>query len=381
MMHILLVATVIIGVLYVVLLLAYRIGWGKQRTFIVDDGYTPKYKLSVIVPARNEADNIAKCIDALLAQQYPKHLYEIIVVDDSSEDDTAAIVDAYISEQVRCIRMAEQPLQNGATVAYKKAALSAGIAMADGDYIVTTDADCVAPDEWLMNIDALCQRDKPVMIVAPVVFADERSVVGIFQQLDFMSMQGITAATHALKLGNMSNGANLVFSKAAFDAVGGYQGIDHLATGDDYLLMVKMNLQYPKGISYLKSKAATVSTPPQPNWSSFFAQRVRWASKSGKYSDPPLTSVLVLVYLFNIALLVVGIACCMGALGWGHMLIMLAAKTIVELFFLYPVAGFFGRRGLLVFFPLMQPLHIGYIVFAGLMGFVGGYKWKGRNVR
>jgi len=361
--------------LYVVLMLLYRKGWKEQEEFILTTGYTPKTKISIIIPARNEEDNIGKCLEAILQQDYPKDLFEVIVVDDHSTDNTVGVISAYTkSANVKCIKLADYPTEK--IVAYKKKALSIGISNSDGELIITTDADCCMDKLWLRHIAAKYEQDNPIMIVAPVDFTSNNSFVQIFQSLDFMSMQGITVASNKLGLGNMSNGANLAFTRNAYVAVDGYNGIDHLASGDDYLLMMKLKKKHPSQISYLKTKEAIVRTLPQPTWGSFLQQRIRWASKSGKYNDSRLTMILMLVYLVNLSLFLLAVAC-----NFVFVIELLAAKTIAELYYLYPVAGFFNKRRQLLAFPLLQPLHVVYIVLAGFLGFVGVYKWKGRIVR
>lgn len=366
---------------YVLLMFLYGMGWARQHEFLLPAGYKPVTFISVIIPARNECRNIGACIDAVLKQNYPRDLYEVIVVDDHSDDGTAVIVEGYKDINVRCIRLADHMADGIKINSYKKAAIAAGIDASRGTLIVTTDADCVAPAEWLINIAAKYEQQNPVMIVAPVIYSADRSIVHVFQLIDFMSMQGITAAALALKLGNMSNGANLAFSKAAYLQAGGYGGIDHLASGDDYLLMMKLNKLFSGRIAYLKSHDAIVATTPQPDWRSFIQQRIRWASKSGKYDDRRLTAILVFVYLFNLSFLVLVVAgifdhslfCIAGA--------MIVVKIIAEFIYLVPVAKFFNRGWVLKYFPFLQPLHILYIVSAGFLGFIGGYEWKGRQVR
>jgi len=366
---------------YIWLMIAYRKGWAMQKEHKLYKNYVPQTKISVIIPARNEAANIGACMAALLKQQYPEHLYEVIIVDDHSEDETAAIVANYKDIRVKCLRLADYIPAGSVVNAYKKAAIATGIAHSFGELIVTTDADCIAPEGWLRHIAALYEEQQPVMIVAPVMYNANHTLVQVFQQIDFMSMQGITAAAHKLKLGNMSNGANLSFSKAAFEHVGGYDGIQHLASGDDYLLMMKLNNYAPNSISYLKSAHATVSTSPQPNWRSFLQQRIRWASKSGKYDDNRLTMILMLVYFFNFLFFILSIG-----VFFSHSTLYIVAcifmvKVLVELAFLIPVARFFGKSYVLWYFPFLQPLHISYIVVAGFLGFVGDYEWKGRRVK
>jgi cellulose synthase/poly-beta-1,6-N-acetylglucosamine synthase-like glycosyltransferase len=221
----------------------------------------------------------------------------------------------------------------------------------------------------------------PIALHLLVIFTTDDSVVQTFQLIDFMSMQGITAAAHRLGLGNMSNGANFTFSKDAYIKAGGYSGVDQLASGDDYLLMMKLNKMEPGRVSYLKTREAIITTTPQPDWRSFLQQRIRWASKSGKYDDRRLTLILLLVYLFNVSFFVVFAAGFYDAIMFKWLAGMFVIKVFAEIIFLRPVAKFFGKEFAVKYLPVLQPIHILYIVVAGLFGFVGRYEWKGRRVR
>ncbi len=380
-MNIVLISCILLTVAYATLMIMYRRGWLLQSEFTVPPNYEPATRITVVIPARNEAANIGPCIESVLAQIYSSYLLEVIVVDDHSEDNTAAIAAEYTDRNVRCISLSDHLKDNEPTHAYKKAAISAGIAQAAGELIVTTDADCTAPNMWLRYIAARYEQTGADMIVAPVQYKARNTILQLFQLIDFMSMQGITAAAHALKLGNMSNGANLAFRKAAFKEVGGYEGINHLASGDDYLLMMKIHKQNPASISYLKSNLATVTTPAQPDWQSFLQQRIRWASKSGKYNDTRLTLVLLLVYAFNMMVLLLSLSSFFHPALQFTAAVVVAVKIFAEYYYLQPVAHFFGQDRALWYFPFLQPLHVIYIVLAGFLGFVGVYEWKGRKVK
>jgi cellulose synthase/poly-beta-1,6-N-acetylglucosamine synthase-like glycosyltransferase len=380
-MLIILVIIWVITLSYVALMLVYWFGWNMQPKFVLKEGFIPKTRISIIIPARNEEGTISACIRSILKNNYPSGLLEIIVIDDHSEDNTAAIVRNHALPNVKCLRMADYLKEGEVLNAYKKKAIEIGIANSSGELIITTDADCIAPKEWLNHIAAKFEHEHPVMIVGPVSFTNNGNMVERFQDIDFMSMQGITGAAHRLGLGNMSNGANLAFSRSAFQHVKGYDGIDHLASGDDFLLMVKMKKAFPDQIAYLKSRQAIVTTSPQPDWLSLLQQRIRWASKSGKYNDPKLTLILLLVYIFNLLFLVLFIA----GLSDINFMILLSGifiiKTVVEAFYLFPVAIFFRKSQQLFLFPLLQPFHILYVIIAGFLGFIGVYKWKGRRVK
>jgi cellulose synthase/poly-beta-1,6-N-acetylglucosamine synthase-like glycosyltransferase len=157
--------------------------------------------------------------------------------------------------------------------------------------------------------------------------------------------------------------------------------VDHIASGDDMLLMHKLYKQYPNEVHYCKAADSIVLTEPVETVAAFFRQRIRWASKADKYDDKRIFAVLLLVYLLNVWLLVLAISCFFISNNLQLLLLALGIKTIAELFFLFPVARFFQKQQLLVWFPLAQPFHIVYTVIAGWLGKFGNYEWKGRTVR
>lgn len=370
---IILYITVGLLVTYSVLILFYRAGWNELNLFLPPTRQST-ISISVIVPARNEEENIERLLTSLAGQSYPKSQFEVILVDDHSADNTIEIAKGF--EFVKII-----PLHAERINSYKKKAIETGIAAAAGDLVVTTDADCVAPQNWLQTIAAFKEQTNPVFIAAPVVVDCNSSVVQIFQALDFMVLQGITAAAVQKRFHNMCNGANLAYEKKIFHEVNGFNGIDHIASGDDLLLMQKIAEQMPGKISYLLSKDAIVSTQAAKTWKEFFNQRIRWASKATNYNEIKIFSALFIVYFFNCSLLALFIACFWNKGLWLGFIGVLLAKIIIELIFIYPVARFYDKQDLLKWFPLFQPLHILYTIIAGWLGTFGSFEWKGRRVK
>jgi cellulose synthase/poly-beta-1,6-N-acetylglucosamine synthase-like glycosyltransferase len=372
----------ILTIMYAVILMAYRFWFGKMQLFQFNqiEALSPgqsSTQFTVIIPARNEAANIKACVDSILAQDYPADAFEIIVIDDFSEDDTAFIVTALSQQysQVRLIQLADH-CKEGETLAYKKKAIEIAVAEAKGDWILTTDADCIVPKKWLLLYNAYIQEHQPCFVAAPVMFIKTAGILNQFQVLDFLALQGITAAAVGAGKHSMSNGANLGFEKTAFIAVGGYQGVDHIASGDDMFLMHKMKQTLHKPVGYLFHPDAIVLTAAMDTWKSFIMQRIRWASKARYYDDRSITMVLTLVYFFNLSFVLLAF---MGS--WSTLLIALAFKTFFELFFLDPVAKFFRLQPELKHFVLYQPIHIVYNIAAGLFGQLKTYSWKGRKVK
>ncbi len=351
-----------------------------MRPFVAS-GKTPITKFTIVIPARNEAANIEACIGGILAQNYPTHLFEIIVVDDFSEDETANIV-ASLALQHNNVRLLQLKdfTKNENLVAYKKRAIEIAIGQANGDWIVTTDADCSGTNKWLATYDAYIQENDCVMVAAPVAYTNTGSFLSVFQVLDFISLQGITAAAVASGSHTLCNGANLCYSKNAFESVGKFSGIDHLPSGDDMLLMHKMKKSYPGKIGYLFTQDAVVTTAPSATLGLFIQQRIRWASKAYGYQDKIIFWILLLVYLVNASLLVYLPICIAQTGNINNWLLLIGCKTLIEIPFMYASATFFKQQKLLVWFTFMQPFHMVYTVVAGWFGTFGSYKWKGRTV-
>ena len=366
-------------IIAVALLLPYRfIIRRANRQLIFMQRFTASQvsadKASIIIAARNEETHIGPCLESLLAQDFPREQMEIIVVDDQSVDQTAAVVSSYADRGIRLISLGKDEAFG------KKAAIARGIAAATHGIIITTDADCSYSNKWLNTLLSYREKMNAVFVAAPVQFRKEINLLDRFQSLDFMALQGITAAGVSSKYLNMCNGANLLYAKEAFLQVRGFEGIDHIASGDDMLLMEKIDRAFPGGVAYCFSEDAIVVTEPAASWAAFIQQRIRWSSKAKNYTSIFTKLTLLLVYLVNaavVSLLLAGIFD-FQLLKYGLLLTLM--KTIVELPFMIRIARFFNKSALIAWFIPIQPLHALYTIVAGTFGLFSKYRWKGREV-
>ena len=366
--------------LYSWLIIYYWLSWRSIPDYI-PSAALPKTKISVIIPARNEEENILSCLKSVCNQVYPVELLQIIAVDDCSTDKTWELLQNFFPAETELFSLRLTEVKDTDFSAHKKRAIQSGISVARGELIVITDADCNHLPDWLRTIALFYEERKPAFIAAPVVYNIDASILQVFQAMDFMILQGITGAVVYKKTMNMCNGANLAYKKDVFIKVNGFEGIDHIASGDDMLLMHKIAKKHPDKIHYLKSKQAIVSTRPMKTWRAFFEQRIRWASKAKHYRDKRIILVLLLVYLFNLSFLALAIAGFFCHSYWLYLAGLWLAKTIVELPFVYAVASFFSKQSLVKYFFFFQPLHIFYTIVSGLFGQFGRYEWKGRRVK
>jgi cellulose synthase/poly-beta-1,6-N-acetylglucosamine synthase-like glycosyltransferase len=343
--------------------------------------------VSIIIAARNEEMNIVQCIKSLIAQTYPENKFEIIITDDHSTDQTVSIIKSFQKENIYVIHLAGF-VQNKILNSYKKKSIETALQFAKGEFIVTTDADCIAPQKWLETLVSFYKEKAPVFVAMPVVFYAPspkdsflKRFFKNFQSLDFMTLQGITGAAVYKKFHSMCNGANLAYEKKVFYEVNGFDEINDIASGDDMLLMHKIQKVYPDRIMFLKSPEVIVQTQPAATLKDFMNQRIRWASKADKYTDKKIIAVLLLVYVLNAWIFILGISSFFITKAFYIFLAAVAIKIIVELIFLHPVAKFFGRQKLLWWFVPAQLFHVLYTLIAGWLGKFGSYKWKGRKVK
>ena len=371
---------VVLLLLYCCLIFVYAKWYSTIVPFEIRDTYTPSYTFSVIIPARNEAKNIANCINSICANNYPTHLYEIIVVDDYSEDETSSIVKQLqqLYSNLKLVELCEV-LGDTNLNSYKKKSIEIGIANAVNEFIVSTDADCIVPKNWLMYFDGYLQKTKAVFVAAPVEFIKENSLLNDFQYIDFLAMQSITAAAVTKGFQTMCNGANMAYSRDVFYQVEGFKNIDNIASGDDMLLMQKVKAKFPLQVGYLFAKEAVVKTPSAATVTEFLNQRIRWASKSKNYKDLNVLLVLLLVYLLNISLAFGFIIGLFSISLLVKIFLLIVLKSAIEFYFLHKAKNLFSGFSYLKFLAL-QPFHIVYIILAGWLGYFKKYEWKGRKV-
>ncbi len=370
------IIVVILTLVYTLLVLYMRKGWNRLGISRILSA--PTRSVAVIIAARNEEENIGRTIECLLNQDFPKHLLEIIIVDDHSDDRTSEIVGSYAEHDVRLIQWNDSDKLNS----YKKKAISKAIETCKSEIIVTTDADCRMGTQWLRTVVGYFEQQDLYLLSSPVVYSEERSFFERLQTLEFLYLIGLGAAGIGNRHPTTCNGANLAYRKDIFFALEGFNGIDDLASGDDELFLHKVAEKYAGRIGFCKSRDAVVYTDAKVDMKAFISQRKRWASKSTRYKNKAVVTLGILIWLYNLALLgtfIFGVFVSSSYLTL--FAISLVIKMGVEFIFLKPLVAFANRRELLQYLPLLTPLHVVYLVYIGFLGNIGKYDWKGRQVK
>lgn len=323
--------------------------------------------VSVIIPIRNEAKYLAECIEGILSQDYPVTHYEVIMVDDHSEDGSQEIIKEYEALGVKYLRLEEG-------IYGKKAALQKGIAESQGEIIMTTDGDTKRGSGWLRSMVSYFQEG--VGMVSGPVRLTGTSAFEEMQALEFAGLIALGAGMIAAQSPSLCNGANLAYLHSAFKAVNGFENIDHIASGDDELLLHKIHRQTKYKIVFAKTTEAIVSTPAQPSLKVFLFQRLRWVSKSTLYPNRWITFNLIMAYSANLAIII----SLFSDLRWFGLLI--AVKIICEGYILLKATHFLQQKQIARWLVIEQFLHIAYVLWIGIYAQIRKqYIWKGRKVK
>ena len=333
--------------------------------------------ITVIIPVRNEAANLPHLLADLNAQTYPN--FSVIIADDASTDTTAALALAYVP--VARYPLSVFTLANDPTVASpKKRAITQSIARTNSELIVTTDGDCRVGPHWLGAFADFYGQTGAQLISGPVAFTTNSTVFGSLQTVEFASLIGAGAATMAMGLPTMCNGANLCYRKAVFEAVNGFAGVDHVASGDDELLMHKIAERHPKGVYFLKNQAVIVETAAHSSVGTFYQQRKRWAGKWRTYTSVLPSLLAVFVFLSNMTPVVaVGLWLAGGLSGLATAGIV-GLKLVPEFIYLQTILTFLQKKRAIAWIPLTQLVYPFYVLFFGLAAQKPGIVWKGRKL-
>ena len=372
-----LVIAVIILLLYLFLIGKFAFAIDKVTVFKLDDS-PAKTTFTVIIPFRNEAENLPALLNSIAELNYQNSLFEIILVNDDSEDISKEIVSKFMSTSALDITLIENERQSNSP---KKDAISSAIKISKYDWIITTDADCVLPKYWLDSLDVFVQQNDVKMVVGPVTYHQVNGFLQHFQLLDFLSLTGSTIAGFGINKPFLCNGANLGYKRSFFNDINGFEGNDTIASGDDIFLMEKALKTDKNSVKYLKSKQATVQTLAQPNFKSLLAQRIRWANKTSNYNNNFAKLVGLLVLLANSVVVIGFVLVALGLFQFKTFTYLFLLKLLIDFLLIYKTSVFFSKEQALKYYLPSSLLYPFFSVYVAVVGSFSTYKWKNRRFK
>lgn len=365
------------GAIYAATILLFWLGWRRVKRKTPSGSSVGTTKVSIVIAVRNEENRIKDLLEDLNKLDQSNVACEVIFANDHSEDKTRELLTAWCTSASIGAKVVDVVQEK----AGKKAALTVGIENAIGDWVLVTDADCRIHPNWLERIRPHFEDQSLEMLVMPVRFQDGKGMLHAFQQLELIAMVGSAGGSLGWNKPLLANGANLAFRKKAFEQVNGFEGVDHLASGDDVFLLHKFGQKNSKKVRFVHHPEIIVSTEAAGSWHTFFKQRLRWAGKSLAYRDSWTITVSFIVFGSNLMLLV-GLA-----FSWVHLKVLwalgisFALKCIIDFIFLFLVASDLRCKRSMWWFLPEELLYSFYVVIISVWSFLTGTTWKGRKIK
>lgn len=341
--------------------------WNYKKSFV-----------SVIIPFRNEENNLPENVSSIQNVVFNPDKLEILYVNDNSTDNSIEVLRSSInSDNIKIISVPNEYSPN----AHKKRAIRYGIENSKGDIIVTSDADCTYHQNWLNAL--LSNMDEETGFVSgPVKFKSEDKFFLQLQQLEFAGLVIVGAGLIGSGSPTICNAANIAYRKQAFDEVKGFNDNLNISSGDDEFLMQKIAKSEKYYVRFSLNPDSFVETSANKSLNEFYHQRKRWASKGLFYNSKILILRLILIFLFFLSIILLPITSVwFGKLSLYLFLISFLAKMIYEYLLLLKGKLVFFNNLTFKHFLIAEILHIPYILIAGISGLFGNYLWKERKVR
>jgi len=361
----------IIFLLYVILILRYKIGWGLNSSSnnIVDVYPT----VSIIIALRNEESRVERLIQQLESQKYPEEHFNIICVNDHSTDNTLEMLRKNNNNNLIVLDMKDDEFG-------KKDAILKGVEKSTSEIVITTDADCDFSIYWVQTIVSYFQDNDVKLVSGPVKFDKKVGIFNNLQSLEFYSLIGAGAGAIGISNPIFCNAANMAFRrKVFFDCSKSLN--KQIASGDDVFLLHAIKKLYPKGISFALDNRALVTTLPVKNIASFFNQRKRWSGKSIFYKDINTLYVSFLVFFTNLFLIYFLVLSFFDHISFVYFIFFYILKSTIDILFLFPVLNFLKRTDLVKWIFPFELFYSFYVVLISIISIFSSYKWKGRTYK
>jgi poly-beta-1,6-N-acetyl-D-glucosamine synthase len=326
--------------------------------------------ISVIVAFRNEAHNLESLLNSLLKQKYSAD-FEIILVNDHSDDNFIEVLAGFNDERIKVYSL-PQNLEG------KKQALRFAVSKSVAKVLLFTDADCLLSENWITVMMSQLKSQNLKMLCGPVEFEKNNGFFSELFMLEFQSLTGSGASGFFINKPFMCNGANYAVTRKVFNEASKHFN-DKYSSGDDVFLLHYISKNHKAG--FCKNAEAIVKTRAPENLKGFFDQRIRWASKTTGYRDWFSIFTAAVTFIMS-GLLIFLLVLTLLDEDYLHLLILtILAKSVVDAIFMIPVASFYKKVYLLLWFPLLQILYPFYAASTAFLSLIYKPYWKGRRIK
>lgn len=350
--------------LYLICIAAFTFGLFNLKERFHSINKNNLVKVSVLIAARNEEKNIEKLLESLKKQSFPKELFEVIIVNDHSTDNTDEIINDFINKNKELEVKLLKAEKKG-----KKHAISQALHTAINELVIVTDADCVLNDLWIESIVGFYQEEKCKMILAPVLLSPAENLFEKMQVLEHLSLIGSTAGSASIGFPVMCNGANMAYERKAALEVEKFRKDFDIPSGDDmFLLELFVKCYGHNNVKFLLSKSAVVKTKTCKTIKDFFRQRRRWVSKTKSYTSWKVIVTALIVLFFNLSIISLLVSSFFVPALWSIYILLTLLKFFIDFPLLKNITNFMNQGSLLKWVLPLEIIYPFYVVFTALSG-------------
>lgn len=350
--------------LYLICIAAFTFGLFNLKERFHSINKNNLVKVSVLIAARNEEKNIEKLLESLKKQSFSKELFEVIIVNDHSTDNTDEIINDFINKNKELDVKLLKAEKTG-----KKHAISQALHSAINELVIVTDADCVLNDLWIESIVGFYQEEKCKMILAPVLLSPAENLFEKMQVLEHLSLIGSTAGSASIGFPVMCNGANMAYERKAALEVEKFRKDFDIPSGDDMFLLEQFVKCYGhNNVKFLLSKSAVVKTKTCKTIKDFFRQRRRWVSKTKSYTSWKVIVTALIVLFFNLSIISLLVSAFFVPALWSIYILLTLLKFFIDFPLLKNITNFMNQGSLLKWVLPLEIIYPFYVVFTALSG-------------
>ncbi|MES2761471.1 MAG: glycosyltransferase [Bacteroidota bacterium] len=350
------------------------IGFGKLHHAVKETPGDPLF-ISIVMSARNEAETIEECLKQIIKQNFPKQFFELILIDDASEDNTYDLALKILEQSDLSYQLIKQTSHKG-----KKHNITEAIQRSKGFAIITSDADVIYRNpNWLLTISNYFKNHAPDMLIMPIDFETKPGFLAKSQIVENLALTAITAGYTGIQKPFLCSGANLAFTKSAYDRVLGYRSHLHISSGEDVFLLEDLK-KINSRVHYVLMRELIVKTKPLTSFKSLFHQRVRWAYKA-KYNSNALNLFAGFIVLAaNVLFLALFVAILKKSVIIPYLSIFVVAKCVFDFLLLFLASNFLGRSKYIWWLIPFECIYWTYALIIGITSIFLKPLWKGKKI-
>jgi cellulose synthase/poly-beta-1,6-N-acetylglucosamine synthase-like glycosyltransferase len=328
--------------------------------------------ISIVIPFRNEAPRMPALIESLFNQDY-KGPFEIILVNDGSNDDFRASIGPFMQSPVRPVKLVENEYDGHKNLTSKQQAVDSGVAHAAYPYLVFTDADMAFDSRWLNSMASMIPAGNDLVFGHTVIRKSGKNLLHYLQAFQLEFLFAVAYGFHAAKIPGSCMGNNLLLRKKAYGDIGGQSGIGYSIVEDRALLLAFKH----RGMKVAPARPfrPLAETYPCETLRDFSSQAFRWA-RGGFIGNHDLLPAGVL-FCFQNALLCMAL----GGLIQGALANVVFLNLGLTMFFIVCAFGKMRSREHAVLFPVFYVfLLIEITVFLCSCAIRPSLSWKNRKL-